>query len=472
MGLVFGNFELGKVQGMKFNDVDGDGNPHETGEEFMNEWTIRLYTNWGDPVEIVTSNTGTQGQYRFTGLLPGTYQVCEVLKEGWAQTWPHIGDYPVGDNSIIHPEFGVAVANPLSTTDEGRVCWQTVIDESGEFNYLLRFGNANLSDVHGYKWNDLNGDGDDENGEEPKLGGWRIFIDDNGNGTYDEGERNTLTDSVIDPGWYWFTGLLPGTYSICEELQVGWGQTYPNPACHSITLPYVPELTRLFVVNVIDEAPAYNFGNQALNPEVAISKSNNKSGGSWAGDTITYTLIVTNNGNLDLNSLVVKDYLAGGFNYLAGSTKIDSVSAADPTISGGQLSWNIGDLVKGGSKTIEYQATVASDQIAGIYKNYATCTAIVGFGEVFTRIFIRELKTPECNIADSSVNIGQSTSYGGNLTPQVLGAATELPATGSSTLTLILAVLAGIFGIGLKIYGRRSNPTAPKATRGDKYVKN
>ena len=56
-----------------------------------------------------------------------------------------------------------------------------------------------------------------------------------------------------------------------------------------------------------------------------------------------------------------------------------------------------------------------------------------------------------CNTDDSDVSIGQSFSYGGKLTPQVLGAATELPATGSPTGLEIFAIAAILGGIALKL---------------------
>ncbi|NET41952.1 SdrD B-like domain-containing protein, partial [Okeania sp. SIO2B3] len=78
--------------------------------------------------------------------------------------------------------------------------------------------------ISGYKWNDLDGDGiwdDNEQG----LEGWTIYIDENNNGELDDGEMSTVTDG---DGYYSFDDLSPGTYTIAEELQPGWEQTYPG----------------------------------------------------------------------------------------------------------------------------------------------------------------------------------------------------------------------------------------------------
>ena len=62
----------------------------------------------------------------------------------------------------------------------------------------IDFGNRpEGGDVHGTKWNDLNGNGvrdDDAAGvPEPGLGGVVIYSDANGNGKFDQGEISTTT---------------------------------------------------------------------------------------------------------------------------------------------------------------------------------------------------------------------------------------------------------------------------------------
>jgi len=86
--------------------------------------------------------------------------------------------------------------------------------------------------IWGFKWWDQDGDG--SWGLEPLLPGWEIWLDYNQNGIRDGGDWYTTTAAN---GAFWFSGLTPGqNYTVGEELQPGWTQTYPAaPWTHSIT---------------------------------------------------------------------------------------------------------------------------------------------------------------------------------------------------------------------------------------------
>jgi len=460
IGLQFGNFELGSVIGKKYDDVDGDGMAHELNESYLDGWDIRLYSSdWQTPKEVTTSNTGVLGQYKFADLYPGTYYICEVQQTNYSQTWPKVSDVPVTDTGITHPEYGVAVVNGSGNTDEAPVCWQTEISTSGQQNSLLRFGNAQLGSIHGYKWNDINQDGqrcpssfftrgliDVEFGCEEKLSGWTIELYKITEG--DGQDIRQLIDSMQTDGGeehfgeYWFENLLPGTYEVCEVNKPRWEQTYPG-SCHRVVLPD-------------DNFDGYNFGNFLKDPNVEITKSNNKNN-AQRGDIVTYTLTLTNSGNMNLENVKVIDALPGGFSYIAGTSMLDGVSISDPTISGNTLEWNIGSVEKDGIKVITYNAKISDSVINGSYKNLATCNAEIGrFNGGFDTLLFAAIQidqiveTTECNIADSTVNVGLGLSYGGNLNGQVLGASIELPATGNPTWLLALALLGLTTGLYLK----------------------
>jgi hypothetical protein len=77
--------------------------------------------------------------------------------------------------------------------------------------------------LSGRKWNDLNGDGVMQSGE-PVLPGWLIKLS---NGTF------AVTDVN---GYYYFVNLPVGSYTISEQMQPGWQQTFPLTGTHTVTV--------------------------------------------------------------------------------------------------------------------------------------------------------------------------------------------------------------------------------------------
>jgi len=92
---------------------------------------------------------------------------------------------------------------------------------------------SGTASISGYVWNDPNANGWDPG--ETMLLGWTVYLDNNGNGVLDSGERSTLSASN---GYYAFADLTPGTYTVREVVQSGWRQTYP-----SADRPYVLTLS-------------------------------------------------------------------------------------------------------------------------------------------------------------------------------------------------------------------------------------
>jgi uncharacterized repeat protein (TIGR01451 family) len=167
----------------------------------------------------------------YSGLSSGHYWVSEESKNGW-----HFDSVSCTGGGVVY-EGSKAI---ISLTNQDVVC---------------TYYNTESGSISGHKWNDLNGNGvwDQECHEgyweghdhnrhwhegyceytEPALDDWRIFIDGNSNGTYDTGETHYHTDYDGD---YEFSNLVPGNYSICEELQSGWSNTYPGTVCQNITV--------------------------------------------------------------------------------------------------------------------------------------------------------------------------------------------------------------------------------------------
>ena len=95
-----------------------------------------------------------------------------------------------------------------------------MVADGVEFDSLL-FGNTVPGSIHGFKFEDLNGDGVYDPANEPPLAGVVFTL----TGTALQSSRTTASDGT--DGQFWFTGLLPGTYTVTETVPAGFEPTTP-----------------------------------------------------------------------------------------------------------------------------------------------------------------------------------------------------------------------------------------------------
>jgi uncharacterized repeat protein (TIGR01451 family) len=258
--------------------------------------------------------------------------------------------------------------------------------------------------------------------------------------------------------------------------------------CHTINLPEGRNTcTSSQQPNAIDSDFTCDFGNQEIILNLSLTKEN-----VLNGLVVDYSLTVTNESNQTLNTVQVIDALPGGFSYISGTSKIDGNPVSDPTQPGdGTLVWEINPF-EIGSKILTYQAQINTNVPAGVYTNIAYARGTFVYpslidhgGQLFITapsetetVEIIESEPVESNAATSAIALGISLSYGGFLAPQVLGTSTEvlgatLPATGSSTTLLVLALLAlslGLLLLNYKKLGVKSKKAVNKK-KGKKHAK-
>lgn len=514
----FGNFHLGAVSGKKFNDTNNSG-AYEPSELYMDGWQIRVYQSDGDggwilPESRITGHTGVIGEYESNGYMFGKdIKICEVLSQGWAQT------YPRGEANNVQG-------------DEAPVCHVVSIDSSGLSFDNLDFGNAQLSDINGFKWNDLNGNGEwdceesddcgwctdcgifnscgdcelfkeiglyedcgnEEESCEPKLSDWEIFIDENSNKSWDEGEKKTMTS---EDGRYRFENLLPGEYRICEVLQEGWGQTYPGTfseaECHTVNIPdscgvmlQNDVVAESLIRDMAENSCEYNFGNKYFIPELTIEKFNSQ----WPvlqniGSVINYSIIIRAFEN-NVKDVMVTDLPPEGFEYIEGTWNAES--SLGPEHDGNLKlehsyaspgTWDLGNMVSGEIITLSYQARISSDQQPGTYRDLAWAEGRSEISETNdvlatnAEAITRPLGNDDTGVISGTENfVGTQIALAGNVELQnvkldketdkdtrtkkrVLGATTYLPATGSNTGWIILAISLLLAGMALAFLGRK-----------------
>ncbi|RJO59135.1 DUF11 domain-containing protein, partial [Candidatus Parcubacteria bacterium] len=242
-----------------------------------------------------TSQSTVEGCTTFSNLGPGSYTVSEANQDGWTQT------YPVEPNNYV-------------------------VNASSGQNQNLEFANFHNGRITGYKydWNTEN-----------TLDGWTICLV----------KQQIVLDRVIQEltiqpqencvvtgagewpdGYYEFTGLLPGTYKVYENLMYGWTQMQPvDPNYHTVVVTSGTGY---------GEAPSYDFWNRKNEFNVDIEKTADKEIVE-AGDNLTYTLnwSVTGNTPVEVNL----------FDEIPVNTTF--VSASDGGfLDGNTVRWNLGSF--------------------------------------------------------------------------------------------------------------------------------
>jgi len=178
-----------------WNDLNGDAT-QEAGEFGIEGLTVNLYQDLnndglldvGDQL-IATTLTGSNGIYNVAGLIADDYLVeIDTPPPGSTQTYDLDG---LGSQDVALRNLG---------SDEQA----TDVD----FGYI---GQGSIGDD---VWYDVDGDGV-QDGFEPPLEGVRVYIDVDGSGDFDAAvDPFVVTDAN---GFYEFTGLIGGTYTVVVD---------------------------------------------------------------------------------------------------------------------------------------------------------------------------------------------------------------------------------------------------------------
>ena len=420
-----------------------DGNPATSGVSYDVEANL-VHTASEDLVSGYTPSDwyGDCDKNGTVTLLPGENKICEIDNDDIAPTLTL-------HKEVITDDGGTATANDFQAYIDGNsVPWGQA--------QTLPVGSYQASEdvVPGYSPSSWSGDCDAQGnvilteGDNldcyitnddiaPILTLIKYLPNDDG-GTAVEGDFTAYIDGNSVP-WGVPQTLLAGGHTASETTLTGYAASAWGGDCAadgSVSLAEGGNKT-------------CEITNDDIAPKLTLIKSNDKSGGASGGDEVNYTLEVTNTGDWDV-LVDVTDVLPGGFTYVTNSAKIDGIFQEPNLSSPGKLIWENVFVSTDNLVTITYQATISSDINQGIYTNLATCKGIVG------RVFSendREGKfgTVDCNIADSSVPIGIDFTYSDSLRGEVLGVATELPATGNDTKILIMLLTMLALGVSFKV---------------------
>lgn len=134
-------------------------------------------------------------------LIPGTYSISETAVSGW-------------DLAEIAVK-GIA-SKPVIDLATGTVSFYLGSGETASVTYT---NHRKLADISGYVWDDANGNGILDGGEE-RLSGWTVNLSD--------ASGNVIASDITDEnGGYEFNNVAPGKFILETTLQPGWNTTSP-----------------------------------------------------------------------------------------------------------------------------------------------------------------------------------------------------------------------------------------------------
>lgn len=479
--------------------ISGATNTFDSGPHTVSE------TNQTDYSKSFSGDCDSNGNVT---LIPGATKTCTITNDDKAghlivnkitdpasDITTEFGITVSGTGNIVNPEQNITGGSSIdftvdagtySATEAARMGWditsnpcQNIEIANGETKECT-ITNTQRSSISGYKWNDLNANTKKdcaftpldqiisgssnlcEGGfSEPTLSGWHIqLFQNNGGFKGDQIGDDAVTD--LD-GNYSFPSIVPGDYFVCEVQQPGWEQTYPNfdslyPNCHQIALGANEDLTDR------------NFGNQNLIPALTISKANDAVGNKAPGDTVKFTIVISNDQNAGpADNVRMTDLLPKGFIFNSSSWKvlssnsargvtgdISSLLAAPTYASPG--TWNLGRIETGETLTLSYTATIDGGQQAGTYYDnaWAQGTPVNDASNIMLASAVIPGKL-DSTFVGTQVSVAKGSEggpeYKTTATQEVLGASIYLPATGENTLWVTIATLMFTLGAGTLVTG-------------------
>jgi hypothetical protein len=332
----FGNSERGTKSGVKYEDLTANGTK-DGDDANLSGWTIVAFEEIGTPDGDLSqaeydagpaASDVTDGSGYELSLTPGFYIVCEeLLSADWIQSEPA--------NTACD---GIDTGLEPALADGGYAIEVTSGSEETDNN----FGNFQKGSKSGSKFNDVNNDHMWNMGE-PGLAGWTIHLF----GTDGLGNPVHLTDVTDATGLYSFANLNPGSYTVCEELQPTWTQTFPTVGAdctahtHGGTITPGPVGYAVTITSGEDET-GNDFGNFQPPTQEGCTPGFWQGGfGSQLWNTVNDPQW-TANGGVGTNPFIHTTKFSvtnGGFFPSSGNATVDNMTMIQIVGSGGTNSW-------------------------------------------------------------------------------------------------------------------------------------
>ena len=194
--VTFANQQLGNLRVFKYEDIDGDGQ-RDAGENPVQGITVTVRFPSG---ATETKLTAVDGYTAWNAIPVGSYRITETLPAGWR---------------AILPAAVVAGVNFNATTD-------------------VTFANQRLGNLRVFKYEDIDGDGQRDAGENPVQG---IAV----TARFPSGATETKLTAV--DGYTAWNAIPVGSYRITETLPAGWRAILPAAVVTAVNFNATTDVT-------------------------------------------------------------------------------------------------------------------------------------------------------------------------------------------------------------------------------------
>jgi len=244
-----------------------------------------------------------------------------------------------------------------------------------------------LSTIVAHKFNDLDGNGSQDSGEDD-LAGWTMTLYEGSNCTGDfvaSGITGINGDVVFDD-------LVASTYSVKETLEDGW--TNSTELCQQVTIGHC-------------ETWILDFGNFEFKPDIKVRKTASPDSGAESTN-VTFTITVENNGDLRLDPVKVVDTIPAGMSYVSTGTSPLPDSSTENPDGTWTVTWNnITSLDPGDIAPPIYLIAHIDGDAVGTLTNSVTATGTPPYGDD-----VEDTDTADVRVYHPGIDV-EKTAYPG-----------------------------------------------------------
>lgn len=264
---------------------------------------VTLYDAGGNP--IATDTTNGSGRYFFDTLLPGDYSLGFELPAGYL-----FSDADQGGNNA---------ADSDADSDTGRTAVTTLV--SSEIDRTWDAGLWKPSSLGDTVWLDLDADGIQDPGETTGVSGIVVNLLDGAGAPVLDDSSDPITTTTDAGGKYEFLNLVPGDYRVEFELPIEYifspldADNNGIDGAENSDANEASGLTAVVSLGNDENNPRVDAGLIPANPAISLTKSVSPTSYDTDGESLVYTFVVENTGNVPLTNVVVTDPLfsvAGG----------------------------------------------------------------------------------------------------------------------------------------------------------------